>query len=60
MLASHKTALDGLNSSVQDWKKFIYYDDSNYHYVRMTKPMDFTEVAPSVYSTSVSLQEQLA
>ena len=60
MLGSHKTSLESLNSNVQDWKKFIYYDETDYHYVRMTKPMVFTEVAPNVYSTSVSLREQLS
>jgi len=60
MLDSHKTSLESLNSNVQDWKKFIYYDETTYHYVRMTKPMVFTEVAPNTYSTSVSLREQLS
>ena len=58
--SSQKTSLDSLNSSVQDYKKFIYDDEANYHYVRMVKPLDFTEVAPSVYSTSMTLREQLA
>lgn len=60
ILSSQKTAFEGLNSNVQDWKKFIYYDDSSYHYVRMTKPIDFTEVAPNVFSANISLREQLA
>jgi len=60
LTSSQKTSLEDLNSTVQDHKKFIYYDETNYHYVRMTKPMNFTEVAPSIYSTSVSLREQLS
>ena len=60
ILSTQKTALEDLNASVQDWKKFIYYDDTNYHYVRMTKPVTFTEVAPSVYSANMSLREQLS
>jgi len=58
--ASMKTSLDDLNASVQDYKKFVYYDETNYHYVRMLKPLDFTEVANNVYSTNISLREQLA
>ena len=58
--SSQKTSLEGLNSSVQDHKKFIYDDETTKHYVRMTKPLEFTEVAPSVYSTSMTLREQLA
>jgi|APSaa5957512535_1039671.scaffolds.fasta_scaffold03666_13 hypothetical protein len=68
ILSTQKTALESLNASVQDWKKFIYYDDSDstttppstYHYVRMTKPVTFTEVAPNVYSANMSLREQLS
>ena len=60
--SSQKTSLDSLNSSVQDYKKFIYSEDGTtgpFHYVRMSG-LDFTEVAPSVYSTSMTLREQLA
>jgi len=58
--SGQKTALESLNASVQDWKKFIYYDDTDHHYVRLAKPIDFTEVAPSIFSANVSLREQLA
>tara|TARA_R110000744_G_scaffold110434_1_gene208311 strand:+ start:4627 stop:5376 length:750 start_codon:yes stop_codon:yes gene_type:complete len=60
ILSTQKTALESLNASVQDWKKFIYYDDTNYHYVRMTKPVTFTEVAPNIYNANMSLREQLS
>ena len=63
LTSSQRTSLDDLNSTVQDHKKFIYSEDGTtgpFHYVRMTKPMNFTEVASSIYSTSVSLREQLA
>ena len=60
LTSGQKTSLDGLNSSVQDYKKFLYYDETDYHYVRMTKPMDFTEVAPDIYSTAFSITEQLS
>lgn len=60
ILSTQKTALESLNASVQDWKKFVYYDDTNYHYVRMTKPVTFTEVAPNIYNANMSLREQLS
>jgi hypothetical protein len=60
LLGDQKTALESLNSTVQDNRKFIYYDETSYHYVIMGKPLEFTEVAPSVYSTSMTLREQLA
>ena len=60
ILSTQKTALEALNANVQDWKKFIYYDDNAYHYVRLVKPIEFTEVAPNVFSANVSLREQLA
>ena len=60
ILSTQKTALEALNANVQDWKKFIYYDDTNYHYVRLVNPIEFTEVAPNVFSANVSLREQLA
>ena len=60
ILSTQKTALEDLNASVQDWKKFIYDDETTKHYVRMTKPVSFTEVAPNVYSANMSLREQLS
>ena len=61
ILSTQKTALEDMNASVQDWKKFIYSEDATtHHYVRMTKPVTFTEVAPSVYSANMSLREQLS
>jgi len=58
--SSMKTSLEGVRDSVQDHKKFIYYDETSYHYVRMVSPMDFTEVAYQRYSTNIKLREQLA
>ena len=60
VMSMQKTALEALNANIQDWKKFIYYDDTNYHYVRLVNPIEFTEVAPNVFSANVSLREQLA
>tara|TARA_R110000824_G_scaffold399819_1_gene605838 strand:+ start:43 stop:831 length:789 start_codon:yes stop_codon:yes gene_type:complete len=58
ILSTQKTALEALNSNVQDWKKFIYKDDSSYHYVRLVEPINFTEVAPNVFSANIKLREQ--
>ena len=58
--SSMKTSLENVRDSVQDNKKFIYYDETSYHYVRMVSPMDFTEVAHQRYSTNIKLREQLA
>ena len=60
MLSSMKDDLQTMSDAVQDYKKFIYYDETSYNYVRMTKPMEFTEVAPDIFSTSMSLREQLS
>ena len=58
--SSMKTSLEGVRDSVQDNKKFLYYDETSYHYVRMGKPLEFTEVAHQRYSTNIKLREQLA
>jgi len=56
--SSMKTSLESINTNVGTHLKFIYYDETNYNWVKMSKLMQFTEVAPSVYSTSVNLREQ--
>ena len=58
--SSMKTSLENVRDSVQDHKKFIYWDETSYHYVRMGKPLEFTEVAYQRYSTNIKLREQLA
>ncbi len=61
ILSTQKTAFENLNADVQDFKKFLYKDDdNNYHYVRLTQPIDFTEVAPNVFSANINLREQLS
>ena len=40
-------------------KKFLYYDGSNYHFVRLTGPLTFNEVADSRYSTSIQMRQQI-
>tara|TARA_R100001594_G_scaffold42605_1_gene74728 strand:+ start:9458 stop:10213 length:756 start_codon:yes stop_codon:yes gene_type:complete len=53
-----KSDLETMQSTVQNRLKFVYYDESSYHYVRLVSPLQFTQVANSVYSTTMILQEQ--
>ena len=57
-----KTNLEAFRDEVEgDYKKFVYYDDTSYHYVRMSADsMRFTEVAHNVFSTSLNVVEQLS
>jgi hypothetical protein len=41
--------------------KFLYYDDSSYHWVRaLSGSFEFTEVAYQAYNMNVKMIEQLA
>jgi hypothetical protein len=40
-------------------KKFLYNDGSNYHWVRLDKPMVFTEIADSRFSTQIIMRQQI-
>jgi hypothetical protein len=40
-------------------KKFLYYDSSAYHWVRLDKPMTFTEIADGRFSTQIVLRQQI-
>ena len=40
-------------------KKFLYYDSTNYHWVRLARPMTFTEVADNRWSTQLTLRQQV-
>ena len=58
-----KTFRDNLASmeqEVTDYKKFVYYDGTNYNYVKLGKSLSFTEVAFERYSVSINLTEQLS
>ena len=48
-----------MQDDVQDFKKFIWYDETNYHYVKLTQPIEFTEVAFERFSASINLRQQL-
>jgi len=55
-----KNNLVSFEQSVTNFKKFVYYDDSSYHYVRLDAPIKFTEVAFQRFSASLKLREQLS
>lgn len=55
-----KDNLVSFEQSVTDFKKFVYYDESSYHYVRLDGPINFIEVAYQRYSASIKLREQLS
>ena len=59
--AAMKTSLETLRDNTeQDRFKFVYYDGSAYHWVRMSADsLQFTEVANNIYSTTMSLTQQL-
>ena len=60
--SSYKTSLETMRNSLYgSHKKFLYYDDSSYYYVRMSDDsLRFTEVAVGVYDTQIKLTEQLS
>jgi hypothetical protein len=59
--AAMKTSLEALRDNTeQDRFKFVYYDGTDYHWVRMSADsLQFTEVAHNIYSTTMSLTQQL-
>jgi hypothetical protein len=58
--ATTKSSLEGIIDIVQDYKKFIYYDDSEYHYVRLMQEPTFTEIANNIFDIQIKLEEQLS
>jgi len=40
-------------------KKFLWYDSSNYHWVRLEKPMVLTEIADGRWSTQITMRQQI-
>jgi hypothetical protein len=59
---TYKTSLETMRDSVDlSHHKFLYYDGSEYIYVRMSNDsLRFKEVAFGVYDTSIKLTEQLS
>lgn len=40
-------------------KKFLYFDDSDYHWVRLDGTMTFTEIADSRFATQIVMRQQI-
>lgn len=40
-------------------KKFLYYDGSSYHWVRLNETMTFTEVADGRFATQIRMRQQI-
>ena len=40
-------------------KKFVWYDGTTHHWVRLARPLTFTEVADGRFSTSIQLRQQI-
>ena len=47
------------NSLRGESKKFLYNDGSSFHWVRLDKPMTFTEIADGRFSTQIVLRQQI-
>jgi len=55
-----KTELESLQSSVSTMRSFIYDDGTTRNWVRLSKPINFTEISYGRYQTSVQLIESVA
>ena len=55
---NNKTQLELLQSYNSNLYTFLYYDDSEYHTVRLAKPLTFNQVATNTYSATLILQEE--
>ena len=40
-------------------KKFLWYDGSSFHWIRLDKPMTFTEIADGRFSTQIVMRQQI-
>ena len=57
--STFKSNLQVVESAVQSFKKFLWYDGTKIRYVRLVSNIGFTEVAYQRYSASLELREQL-
>ena len=58
--SSTKNNLEDIRDKIYDYKKFIYYDGQTYHWVRLTKDFEYTEVALNIFDVKVTLERQLS
>ncbi len=58
LTSDDKTELENLITNYKNLYKFIYYDETSYHNVRLSKPLTFNQIASNTYSTTLALHEQ--
>ena len=58
--STFKTNLTTMQDALKgEAKKFVWYDGSSFHWVRLDKPMTFTEIADGRFSTQLVLRQQI-
>jgi hypothetical protein len=58
--STFKTNLTTMQDAIKgEAKKFVWYDGSSFHWVRLDKPMQFTEIADGRFSTQLVLRQQI-
>jgi len=58
--STFKTNLTTMQDAIKgEAKKFVWYDGSSFHWVRLDKPMTFTEIADGRFSTQLVLRQQI-
>ena len=58
--STFKTNLLSMQDDIKgEAKKFLWYDGSSFHLVRLDKPMTFTEIADGRFSTQIVLRQQI-
>jgi len=58
--STFKTNLTTMQDAIKgEAKKFVWYDGSNFNWVRLDKPMTFTEIADGRFSTQLVLRQQI-
>ena len=58
--STFKTNLTTMQDALKgEAKKFVWYDGTSFHWVRLDKPMTFTEIADGRFSTQLILRQQI-
>ena len=58
--STFKTNLTTMQDALKgEAKKFVWYDGTSFHWVRLDKPMTFTEIADGRFSTQLVLRQQI-